>query len=104
MASPWFRFFATYDPAPTLGNLKIPTLAMLGEKDLQVLVSVNEAPLRQALERNGVKGNQVVVMEGLNHLFQKAETGLPTEYISIDETMNEAALKLIVQWIDARLL
>ena len=35
MQSPWFRFFLTYDPAPTLRTVRIPTLALNGEKDVQ---------------------------------------------------------------------
>ncbi|MFQ6115186.1 MAG: alpha/beta hydrolase family protein, partial [bacterium] len=34
--SPWFRFFLTYDPRPTLMKLTCPVLAINGELDLQV--------------------------------------------------------------------
>lgn len=34
--SPWFKFFLTYDPRPTLAKVKVPVLAINGERDLQV--------------------------------------------------------------------
>jgi hypothetical protein len=38
-------------------------------------------------------------MPGLNHLFQTAQTGSPTEYPKIEETMSPAALEFIGNWI-----
>ncbi len=103
MVSPWFRFFLEYNPIQELENLKVPTLALFGEKDLQVLVDTNEPPMKKALAKSGVSGSEVIVMPGLNHLFQQAKTGLPAEYVAIDETMNPEVLDKIKQWIHARL-
>jgi len=36
----------------------------------------------------------------LNHLFQTAKTGSPTEYAGIEETMSPKALERISRWID----
>ena len=36
LATPWFRYFLTYDPRPTLARVRCPVLAINGEKDLQV--------------------------------------------------------------------
>jgi hypothetical protein len=41
----------------------------------------------------------VRVLPGLNHLFQTATTGLPTEYGAIDETLAPIALAAISDWI-----
>lgn len=41
-------------------------------------------------------------LPGLNHLFQRSETGAMSEYASIDETINPAALQQIGDWISAR--
>ena len=43
-----------------------------------------------------------VRLPGLNHLFQTAETGLPSEYGTIEETMSPRVLDLIRDWILAR--
>ena len=41
-------------------------------------------------------------MQGLNHLFQTAVRGSPSEYSSISETFSPAALALIGEWINQR--
>jgi len=43
-----------------------------------------------------------VELDGLNHLFQTATTGAPSEYAQIEETMSPRALDLITGWIRAR--
>lgn len=42
---------------------------------------------------------QIVELEGLNHLFQHAETGLPTEYTTIEETISEEVLALMLEFV-----
>ena len=47
-------------------------------------------------------GNRDVTVKelpGLNHLFQTAPTGAPTEYATIEETFAPAALQVIGDWI-----
>ena len=36
---------------------------------------------------------------GLNHLFQECKTGLPSEYINIDQTFSPLAMEEISRWI-----
>ncbi len=96
--SPWFRYFVKYDPRPALENLDVPVLAIFGEKDLQVPPSQNEPEMKKALEKSNSEF-KVVVLPGLNHLFQEAETGLPTEYAQITETTSPKMLELMSNWI-----
>ena len=58
--------------------------------------------IKKSLTKAGNKDFDVVIMEGLNHLFQKAETGSMSEYQSIAETFNPKALTTISDWIVAR--
>lgn len=96
-ANPWMAFFVGYDPVPALESLEIPVLALNGSLDLQVLADVNLPPLRAALgERPGVT---VEELPGLNHLFQPAGTGMPTEYGTIETTFDPAALERVSTWI-----
>jgi poly(3-hydroxyalkanoate) synthetase len=37
----WMRFFVKYEPTDSLKNVKIPVLAVNGEKDLQVPAEIN---------------------------------------------------------------
>lgn len=100
LTSPWMRTFLTLDPTPYLEKLRCPVLALIGSKDLQVPATVNLPLLRQALA--GDSRATVAEMPGLNHMFQTAKTGLPSEYATIDETMAPAALARIGVWIAAQ--
>jgi uncharacterized protein len=95
----WFRYFVKYDPYPTLTKVKCPVLAINGEKDLQVPPKENLSAIEQALKEGENKNYKIVEMPGLNHLFQKCETGAPSEYGNIEETFSPDAMKVIVDWI-----
>ena len=99
LTSPWFRYFLTYDPASALRKVTCPVLVLNGEKDKQVLPEQNLPPIRQALTQAGNKHFEVDELPGLNHLFQTANTGSPTEYAGIEETMSPVALEKINAWI-----
>jgi fermentation-respiration switch protein FrsA (DUF1100 family) len=97
--SPWFRYFIVYDPAVALRKVTCPVLAINGEKDLQVPPRQNLPPIRKALEEGGNKNFEVDELPGLNHLFQTAKTGAPSEYAEIEETMSPVALEKMAGWI-----
>jgi pimeloyl-ACP methyl ester carboxylesterase len=98
LTSPWFRYFITYDPATALKKVHCPVLAMNGEKDLQVSSKQNLPAIRKALEEGGNVHFEVDELPGLNHLFQTAKTGSPSEYSEIEETVSTVALQKIASW------
>jgi len=98
--SPWFRTFVQLDPAPYLRKVRCPVLALNGELDLQVDPDQNLPAIERALRDGGNKRITLRKLPGLNHLFQKARTGLITEYIEIEETFNPEALEIIRNWLD----
>lgn len=95
--TPWMARFVAYDPRPALEALDGPVLALFGALDAQVLPAQNLAPMREALAHNPQA--TVEVLEGLNHLFQPAGSGLPTEYAGIETTVDPAALGRVATWI-----
>lgn len=97
--SPWFRYFLTYDPRPTLTKVKCPVLAINGQKDLQVPPKENLAAIEEALKAGGNNNYTIKELSGLNHLFQTAETGSLSEYARIEETISPTALKIMSDWI-----
>lgn len=99
LAGPWFRFFLRHDPAPVLRRLEVPVLALYGGKDLQVPADTNAAVMERALEKASTGRFDVRILEELNHLFQPAETGLPSEYASIEETLAPEAMETVAEWI-----
>jgi len=102
VATPWYKYFLTYDPRPTLRNVRCPVLALNGEKDLQVPPKENLAEIERAVRAGGNAEVTVMELPGLNHLFQPAKTGLPVEYGRIETTFAPAVLNMIADWIAKR--
>ncbi len=98
VVSPWMRYFITFDPRPALTRVKCPVLALNGTLDLQVYHDQNLPEILKAIASGG--GDVTIRRyEGLNHLFQPAETGALSEYGSIETTFDEAVMRDIVAWI-----
>ncbi len=98
----WTRFFLAYDPGDDLQRVRCPVLAMIGSKDVQVDADINLTAIEQALMEGGNNNFQVKKLEGLNHLFQTAETGAGSEYSEIEETFAPAALETMAEWIQSQ--
>lgn len=101
LLSPWIRSFLAIDPADNLAKVRIPALALNGTKDLQVPAEANLAAIGRALDVAGNTSYRLVRLEGLNHLFQHAGTGLPQEYAAIAEDFAPEALAALGDWIVA---
>jgi len=96
----WFYSFITYDPKEILQQVSCPVLAINGSKDMQVNARQNLTAIKNHLAQGGNKNVTIKEMEGLNHLFQKATTGMPNEYAQIEETMSPKVLEIIKNWIN----
>lgn len=101
LASPWMRYFITYDPRPALSRLRCPVLAVNGTLDLQVWHDQNLPAIQAAMADGG--DLTVKRYDKLNHLFQPAHTGSLMEYGVIETTFDEAVLRDIVRWIDRKM-
>ncbi|MCB1076310.1 MAG: alpha/beta fold hydrolase [Verrucomicrobiae bacterium] len=99
LQSPWFAQFLTLDPAEFLKKTTIPVLALNGERDLQVLADPNLAAISAHLTEAGNTHFETKKLPELNHLFQRAATGLPGEYWRIETTIEPSVLKSILEWI-----
>ncbi len=95
----WFRCFLTLDPQEYLTRVTCPLLAITGSLDLQVPPEENLRAIESAMILGGNVKYQIKELPGLNHLFQTATTGSPSEYGKIEETIAPSALELILQWI-----
>jgi uncharacterized protein len=97
--SPWFQEILAIDPRPILQQVQCPVLALNGSNDTQVAAAENLAAIGSALRVGGNSRTTIRELPGLNHFFQQAPTGAPSEYGEIEETFNEEALDVIVSWI-----
>ncbi|MDX1579087.1 MAG: alpha/beta hydrolase, partial [Gemmatimonadota bacterium] len=62
-----------------------------------VLPEQNVPPMAEAL--SGHEDMTIAVVSGANHLFQKAETGSPMEYASLEKAFVPGFLDRISSWI-----
>ena len=72
---------------------------MSGDLDMQVDAETNLSGIASALAKGGNANAAIHRLPGLNHLFQRAETGLVDEFASIEETISPEVLNLIRDWI-----
>jgi len=94
---PWLRWFVDYDPSADIRKTRCPVFALNGDRDCQVISSLNLTAIRQQLRPSGK--SQVKEYPALNHLFQHCTTGLPSEYGQIEETIAPEVLSDIATWI-----
>jgi len=100
--SPWFAYFIRFNPSEYLEKVECPVLALNGDLDKQVNAEMNLEGIRQSLTKGGNKDFTIKSLEGLNHLFQEAKTGLESEYIQIEQTMSPKVLEAVSEWIGKR--
>ena len=103
-ASKWLRFFLMHDPTTVLRKVTCPVLALNGALDMQVPAGDNLPRIEQALREGGNAHFAVKELPGLNHLFQRAQTGNLDEYAKIEETMAPLALETVANWIETQVL
>lgn len=99
LLDPWWMTFLVHDPRPTLRMVRVPVLALNGTLDLQVPARENLPEIAAALKTGGNRDYTIVEMPGLNHLFQTATAGNPSEYGVLTESFSPAALEIIATWI-----
>ncbi len=98
--TPWWKFFLAYDPATDLQKMRIPVLALNGEKDAQVEARSNLAAFTKALQKSSSKNFKTIEVPGVNHLFQHCKKcGSLDEYFALEETFDPATLVIIGDWI-----
>lgn len=97
-SSPQLNSLLFYEPTKDLEKLSIPVLALMGEKDTQVTIKQNEPKMRDALEKSGSKFT-ILTIDGANHLFQKANSGLASEYPLLEKSFVDGFLIAISSWL-----
>jgi len=103
-ASPWLRWFRTYDPLPTARRVRQPVLILQGALDRQVSAGQADT-LAAAMRAAGNRNVTERVFPRLNHLFLVSPTdGSPSEYPALKDTaIPGAVLDTLADWLAARL-
>ncbi len=101
-ASPLYMSLANFETAKYLGEVHCPVLSLIGDKDVQVISSLNNPAIEIALLQAGNDNYQMLELNDVNHLFQRCETGLRDEYSELEEPFDEEILELIANWINVQ--
>ncbi|MCM1032810.1 MAG: alpha/beta hydrolase [Odoribacter sp.] len=94
MTSPWYREFLRYDPESDICRVKVPWLALNGEKDTQVL------PGNLDTFKDLNENIDVYLLAGHNHMLQRCITGAVSEYAGGGQSPSDEALSVIISWLD----
>lgn len=97
--SAWMKVFVDMDATPYVKATTCPVLALAGDKDLNVPVSINNPSLEANLKKQ--PKTKIKVYPGLSHLFQHSATGNPMDAAKIDETIAPEVLTDIAEWISS---
>ncbi|MHC4098836.1 MAG: alpha/beta hydrolase family protein [Planctomycetota bacterium] len=97
--SPWFRFFLDYDPKPALEHVMCPELFLFGELDTQVPAEVHRMAIWDVLKKSGNNNYTLKTIPKANHVFQEANTGSPSEYMSLEKKFVPGFLEFMSDWV-----
>lgn len=95
--SDWMDWFIDYDPTADIAATICPVMAINGDKDCQVISSLNLPAIELTLPHN--EASLIKEYPSLNHLFQHCQTGDATEYNLIEETISPEVLSDMAKWI-----
>ena len=102
---PYWQFIRRlylYDPAPTLRQLKVPTLALFGELDNNILAEKNKAAWEAALKASGNRDYSLRILPKTNHLMLEAKTGNNAEMVSL-QRFAPTYFATIREWLAKRI-
>ena len=91
-----------YDPAPTLRQLQLPTLAIFGELDNNILAEKNRAAWAAALEAGRHRDYTLRVLPRGNHLQLEAKVGSNAEMASLQRFVPDY-FTTINEWLAKRI-
>lgn len=94
-----WRFLLRFDASSWLERVSVPTLVVAGAVDTQIDAPVELEAARASLERGHGPPVEAMLLPGLNHLFQRADTGAPGEYGALGEPFDPEVARRIAEWI-----
>jgi dienelactone hydrolase len=90
-----------YDPAPTLRQLRVPTLALFGALDNNIVAEKNQAAWEAALKAGGHPDYTLRVLPGADHLQLEARIGSNAEMPSLQRFVPDY-FTTVERWLAAR--
>ncbi len=100
--SSWFRFFIDYDPKPALEQVMCQVLFLFWELDRQVPAEINRMAIWDILKKSSNNDYTLKTIPKANHGFQSANTGSPSEYMSLEKKFVPGFLEFMSDWVVKR--
>lgn len=98
-SSAWYHYLLNCKPIEMLKQIKIPMLALYGDRDWIVSSQPSRKIIAEALRKSGNNDYSTIEIPNLNHVLQTCKTGAMAEYATIEETIAPIALNMISEWI-----
>ncbi|WP_443937390.1 alpha/beta hydrolase family protein [Pedobacter sp. MW01-1-1] len=97
---PWYRYLVKYNAEKTMAKIKVPVLAINGDKDLMVPGEANLRNWKNYIATGGNKNVETHLMPNLNHLLLPCVTCKNDEVASIKSGISPDVLKIVVTWLN----
>ena len=94
-----WRFLLGHDPAAPLRKVPCPVFAAAGALDTQINPELDLAAISRALEEGLCTHRVIELIPGLNHLFQRGDSGSPAEYATLGPTFDETIIEPLSVWL-----
>lgn len=96
--SAWYRWILSQDMDAMLRRIKVPFLALYGERDFMA-PHLMMPIIQHAMEATDNPDYTLMSLPHINHAFQTCVTGALPEYVTITETIAPSVLSIIGDWI-----
>jgi uncharacterized protein len=100
--SSWYRYFIRYNAVKTLAQIKVPILALNGDRDLMVAGQENLQHWKAYVRQGGKNQVETVLIPNLNHLFLPCVTCNQAEIPTIKAGFSDVAMKLMINWLQKK--
>lgn len=103
--APYWQFIRRsyfYDPGPTLRQLKVPTLALFGELDNNIVAVRNKSAWEEALKSSGNRDYTLQILPKANHYQWEAKIGSNAEMASLQRFV-PVYFTTIQEWLAKRI-
>ncbi len=102
----WGRQFMAFDSKQYLKKIYCPVLVINGAEDIQVPPTKNQEGFREgfSVQSQSLNKSKIILIPGLNHLFQTCKKCDIMEYGELEETFSPIVLKAIEEWINNPIL
>lgn len=91
-----------WEPRHVVARVMCPVLILYGAMDVQAPARENMAAARALVHECGKSDWIIREIAGMNHAFQRCETGMPDEYTSVRRVMADEVVEEVAAWIKAR--